>query len=305
MSEVLDCLIIGGGPAGLTAAVYLGRFRRRVLVVDGGWSRAEWITQGHNISGFPEGIAGPALLDRLRTQARLYGATLQKGYVDALSREETGEFVAMCDGQLIQARSVILATGVVENKPPIPHLADAVKHGLIRTCPICDGYESISKRIAVMGNSEHAASEALFLRTYTEKLTLLLVGAPVALAAKTAAVLAASGIEVRHAGTGSVELQEYGATAFCDDDGRSHSFDVIYTAFGTTSQTKLAQSLGARIDASGRLFVSEHQETSVKGLYAAGDLVRGLNQIAVAVGEAAIAATAVHNALPMVAARSG
>lgn len=305
MSEFVDCLVIGGGPAGLTAAVYLGRFRRRVLLVDGGWSRAEWITQGHNVSGFPEGIAGAALLDRLREQACLYGATLQQGYVDALWREDTGEFVAMCEGQLIQARSVILATGVVENKPTIPHLADAVKHGLIRTCPICDGYESINKRIAVIGNSEHAASEALFLRTYTEKLTLLLVGPPVTLAGKTETALAARGIEVRHVGTGSVELQEYGATAFCADDGQSHSFDVIYTAFGTTSQTKLAQSLGAKMDASGRLFVSEHQETSVKGLYAAGDLVRGLNQIAVAVGEAAIAATAVHNMLPMVAAHSG
>lgn len=210
----------------------------------------------------------------------------------------------MCEGRNIEARAVILATGVVENKPPIPHLADAVKDGLIRTCPICDGYESIGKRIAVIGNSEHAAGEVLFLRTYSEKLTLLLVGPPVILAAKTQAALAAAQIEVRHAETGSVELQEHGATAFCADDGRSHNFDVIYTAFGTTSQTKLARSLGAEIDASGRLFVTEHQETSVKALYAAGDLVRGLNQIAVANGEAAIAATAVHNMLSMVAAQS-
>ena len=72
MSEMLDCLVIGGGPAGLTASIYLGRFRRRVTVIDKGWSRAEWITLSHNLPGFPNGIAGPALLEAMRAQARLY-----------------------------------------------------------------------------------------------------------------------------------------------------------------------------------------------------------------------------------------
>ncbi len=77
---ILDCLIIGGGPAGLTAALYLGRFKRRVEVIDGGWSRAEWITLSHNIPGFPEGISGPTYYDRLRQQAQRYGCTPEKGY---------------------------------------------------------------------------------------------------------------------------------------------------------------------------------------------------------------------------------
>ncbi|PBN43601.1 NAD(P)/FAD-dependent oxidoreductase [Sphingobium sp. D43FB] len=200
----------------------------------------------------------------------------------------------------ISARSVILATGVVENKPTVPHLADAVKRGVIRTCPICDGYESMDKRIAVLGNSAHAAAEALFLRTYTSALSLLLVGQNILLSTDTQAALAEAGIDIRHVGAGSVQLQADGATAFCAEDGATYRFDILYTAFGTSSQTKLARALGADMDMAGRLFVSEHQETSVKGLYAAGDLVRGLNQISVACGEAAIAATTVHNALPRV-----
>jgi thioredoxin reductase (NADPH) len=296
---ILDCLIIGGGPAGLTAALYLARFRRKVWVIDGGWSRAEWITLSHNIPGFPEGISGPTYHDRLRQQAQRYGCTPQKGYVRTLRKRDESGFLAELDGRTIEAQTVILATGVVENKPPVPHLADAVKRGLIRTCPICDGYESRDKRIAVLGNGPHAAAEALFLRTYSSKVTLVLVG-DVVLPDPTHAALVRNGIAILQIGPEAVEMQEYGVAAFCAADGQSHSFDVAYTAFGTTAQSDLAASLGARMDDAGRLFVSAHQETSVTGLYAAGDLVRGLNQISVANGEAAIAATAVHNALPMI-----
>ena len=88
MIDDLDCLVIGGGPAGLTAAIYLGRFQRRVLVVDKGWSRAEWIAKSHNLPGFPDGIAGPALLENLRVQTRLYGAILEAGVVDSLLRDK-------------------------------------------------------------------------------------------------------------------------------------------------------------------------------------------------------------------------
>lgn len=302
MTDIWDCLVVGGGPAGLTAAVYLGRFRRRVLVIDGGASRARWIPRSHNLAGFPEGITGPDLLDRLREQARLYGAELRQGFVDRLDRGSDGVFTAKYADGSLRARTVLLATGVVENPPPVPHLADAVAQGLIRTCPICDGYEAIDKRIGVLGVGAHAAAEALFLRTYSARLSLLLVDDPAALPADTRHALDAEGIEVRHVGTGSVRLQDDGATALCADDGRVHPFDIIYSAFGTTSQSALARSLDARLDADSRLFVSEHQEVSIPGLYAAGDIVRGLNQISVAAGEAAIAATAVHNRLPKVVA---
>jgi len=302
MGEPRDCVVIGGGPAGLTAAIYLGRFRRNVLMVDGGWSRAEWITLSHNLPGFPDGIEGPALLERMRKQARFYGATLKQGYIDTLQRSDDGLFTLTVDGAPVTSRTVILATGVVENKPPLAHLADAVKRGLIRTCPICDGYESIDKCIAVIGDSEHAAAEALFLRTYTGALTLLMVGDTPGLSPDTRRALDAAGIGVSHLGIGSLHLQDDGVTALSTEDGQVHRFDAVYTAFGTTSQTQLAKALDARLDAAGRLYVSEHQETSIGGLFAAGDVVRGLNQISVADGEAAIAATAVHNRLPRVAA---
>jgi thioredoxin reductase (NADPH) len=186
---------------------------------------------------------------------------------------------------------------VIENKPPVPHMADAVKRGLIRTCPICDGFESRGKRVGVLGLGEHAAAEALFLRTYTDKLSLLLVGATDALSETTRAKLAAQNIAVNHVGPGAVRLEQDGATALTAEDGQVHHLDIIYSAFGTTPQTSLVERLGARMDEDGRLRVDSHQESSIEGLFAAGDVVRGLNQISVANGEASIAATAIHNRL--------
>ena len=299
MIETLDCLVIGGGPAGLTASIYLGRFRRRVTVIDKGWSRAEWITLSHNLPGFPNGIAGPALLEAMRAQARLYGASLRTGVVEALRRTDDGRFTARLDGVDLSASTVLLATGVIENKPPVPHLADAVKRGLIRTCPICDGYEAIGKRVAVLGTGEHAAAEALFLRTYCDQITLLLPadGADV-LSDETRRSLQPATVIVTHVTIGAVSLEDDGVVALEVEDGKIHRFDLVYSAFETTSQSQLANALQAHADPSGRLLVNEHQQTSVEGLYAAGDVVRGLNQISVANGEAAIAATAIHNALP-------
>jgi thioredoxin reductase (NADPH) len=299
MSDILDCLVIGGGPAGLTAGIYLGRFRRHVLVVDKGWSRAEWITQSHNLPGFPNGIAGPVLLGNLRTQARLYGATLETGIVDSLLREGNELFSVKISTRTLLARTVILSTGVVENKPPVAHVADAVKRGLIRTCPICDGYENIGKNIAVLGDGEHAAAEALFLRTFTTKLSLLLMATdPTILSEDTKRALRAAGIGVAHVVVGSVSVGDDGVTMLSVEDAQTHRYDAIYSAFGTTPQAMLAIGLGAQMDSSNRLFVDAHQATSVEGMYAAGDLVRGLNQISVAEGEAATAATSVHNRLP-------
>jgi thioredoxin reductase (NADPH) len=116
----MDCLVVGGGPAGLAAAVYLARFRRRCLVVDADASRASWIPVSHNLAGFPEGIAGQDLLALMRAQADRYGARIAHGRVERLERSEHGGFVAVtADGTRHAARRVLLATGAeAEDVPP-------------------------------------------------------------------------------------------------------------------------------------------------------------------------------------------
>ena len=288
-----EVLIVGAGPAGLTAATYLTRFRRRVLVADSCAPRACWIPVSHNMPGFPEGITGEAILKRMTDQATEYGAVIEAGRVEGLTRDGDG-FVARLNGRDLRVRAVLLATGVVDHHPDLPGVERAIERSLVRICPICDGYEAIDKAVAVIGDDDKGVREAAFLRTYSDRVTLIHIGSPEALTGQDE--LARLGIELIRAPIDNVRLEGDRVTAL-SWGGTFRAFDLVYSALGTSANAELARALDARIGEDGRLFVDPHQATSVKGLYAAGDVVRGLNQIAVASAEAAVAATAIHNAL--------
>lgn len=294
--ERLEAIVVGAGPAGLTAALYLGRFRRRVLVIDGGDSRAAWIPTTHNHPGFPDGVAGTTLLALQKDHALRYGADIQPGLVDTLTVLDDG-FRLRLGAETLEAATVLLACGVEDNAPALPHVDAAVRRTLLRICPICDGFEVTGQRVGVIGHGPLGAREALFLRTYTDQLTLIHIAAPDALPDAERGLLAQAGVTVIETPIESVELQPDLPRALCFSGVGRMEFDALYSALGVTPRTGLALAAGARHDDQGRLVVDEHQQTSIPGLYAAGDMVRGLNQIATAQGEAAIAATAMHNQL--------
>lgn len=294
--EILDALVIGAGPAGLTAAVYLGRYRRNFIVIDGGDPRAGWIPVSNNYPGFPNGIPGVELLARLREQAERYDASIVDGRVERLEQTKDGFIVRLADEEY-RARTVLLATGVKDNEPKLGDVFDAVQRRLIRICPICDGYETIGQSVGVVGSSEKGAREALFMRTYSDRVTLIHVAEPGNLPDEERRQLAEAGIDVVETHIDAVQIEKDRIAAFDFGDGVVRRFDVIYSALGTTPQGMLAEELGAQVDEAGCLIVNAHQMTTVEGLYAAGDLVRGLNQITVAEAEAAIAVTDMHNQL--------
>jgi thioredoxin reductase (NADPH) len=295
-TKTYDCIVVGAGPAGLTAAIYLARFRREALVLDAGGSRAAWIPTSHNHPGFPGGIRGKTLLSRMRRQAATYGAEIRAGHVSDLAVLKSGFHLETQDGSL-HAATVILATGVIDNEPDVPGVEEAVLKGLLRVCPICDGYEVIGKRVGVIGADDHGAREARFLTTYSKDVWLIHTGEPGDLTAPERRKLKAAGVGVIETPIESVVLDERRIAALCFTGGQPHRFDAVYSALGITPRCSLAVDASAKLDKAGRLFVNEHQETSVPGLYAAGDVVRGLNQISVAQGEGAIAATDIHNGL--------
>lgn len=315
----LDCLIIGGGPAGLTAALYLGRFRRSCLVVDGGGSRAARIPLSHNMAGFPDGITGEAYLARLRRQAEQYGARIERGRITRLERIEAdgGGFRAHMSSappaasdsgptsgpasgpeeRVLEARTVLLATGMTDAEPELPSLRQARRRGLLRYCPICDAYEVIGKKVCVVGAGEKGAEEALFVRNYSNDVTLMAHGGPLALSEEVRRRLEAAGIAVARSPAEEIVLDGNQIRAVVAGAVESWTFDAIYAALGSTPCSALAASVGAKLCEDGSLHVDAHQQTTVPGLYAAGDVVEGLAQVSVATGHAAIAATAIHNGL--------
>ena len=175
-------------------------------------------------------------------------------------------------------------------------LQEVVYRGAIRFCPICDGYEAIDKRIGVLGPVKTACNKALFMRTYSADVTLLATDDPQSAPPELRAKLDDAGIVLAPRSVAAMERQSEGVAAVLQDGARYH-LDTLYPALGCEVRSDLAMSLGARRNDIGNLFVDDHQQTSVKGLYAAGDVVTDLHQISVATGHAAIAATAIHNSL--------
>lgn len=294
MGELLDCIIIGGGPGGLAAGIYLQRYRRKIAIIDNHQSRAAIIPRTHNYPGFPGGISGLELLKRLKQQLQDFGGQVTRDTVQTVTKEQDIFTVKTLENTLL-AKKIILATGASDIEPSLPNLRDSIRRGLIRHCPVCDGYEVIDQKIAVIGNDDKAIAEAIFLRTYSASITLLSLGQSNYSQAKVRQ-LKKLNIRIINDTLKSVVLEDHNQSTLITQDDQEYRFDTLYSALGSIVHSKLAINLGAK-SSEQCLLVNRNQETSVKGLYAVGDVVKGLNQICVATAGAAIAATEVHNKL--------
>ncbi|AOH36033.1 NAD(P)/FAD-dependent oxidoreductase [Luteimonas sp. JM171] len=291
----VDVVVIGGGPAGLTAGIYLGRFLRSVVVLDAGNSRARYIPASHNCPGFPHGIAGEELLERLREQAEEFGATLVRARADGLE-QVAGGFEVAAGGTSWRASKVILATGLADRLPDEPWAEEAIACGALRLCAVCDAFEARDGRVALMGPAAGLAGHARFLRGYTAQLAAIPTDRNLELDEVDG--MRALGVEVfAHGGTMGFDGRRCRWRAA---DGRVSAFDTVYPYLGYEGRNALVADWGLEAGEEGELKVDRYQQTARPGLYAIGDVVSGLNQISVAVGQAAIAATHAHNSLPFV-----
>lgn len=294
--ELDDCIIVGAGPAGLTAAIYLARFWLKIRLFDSGDSRASWIPRTNNHAGYPDGVPGRELLALMQRQAERFGAVREEAKVTAIEPDGDG-FIVRVGNRGARARSVLLATGVVNKRPAMDAgLHDrALAAGLLRYCPICDGYEVTDKRVGVVGKGRHGTKEALFLRGYTRDVTLVSPDAESGLDAACEAALDEAGVVRVDGPCGGFAIE--GERFAFDTAGGRLAFDSVYPAMGSVIRSDLAVRAGARASDDGCLEVDDHQRTSVPGLFAAGDVVKGLDQISHAMGEAGVAATTIRNML--------
>ena len=297
-TKPLDCIVIGGGPAGLTTAIYLARFHLDILVVDEGKSRAGWIPCSHNHAGFPDGISGKELLERMRAQAQKYGTEIVTERVRKLDRDEkSGRFTATWGSGSAEARKVLLATGVTNRRPMMDEALhdDALARGLIRYCPICDGFEVTDKKVGVIGSGSHGVAEALFLRGFTADVTLIAPDKAMRLKAEDRQKLEEANIACIDGPAEGVAISS--DFIVIDTAEGHHTFDSVYPALGSDTHVQLAEQLSAPLNDQGCIAVDSHQRTGVPGLYAAGDVVIGLDQISHAMGAGGVAATTIRNDL--------
>lgn len=294
---VYDTLIIGGGPGGLTAAIYLQRFMRKVALFDNGNSRLSLIPVSHNYPGFPDGVGGPQLLDNLRAQLGRYGGQVSDGEITGL-RLEDGVFVGTHAGGEVRALTVLLATGIADTGLPIERWRDAIAAGAVRLCPVCDGYDVVDKRIAVVSSEINPIGHAMFMRGFSADVTLFDRTEGTILDRQERQQLEAAGVRYISSMVRDVSMSAAMTPILNTADGNSHEFDVMYPMLGETARSGLAVQLGVEAGDCAEIIVDEFQATSVPGLYAIGDVVRGLNQISVATGQAAVAATRIHSTLP-------
>lgn len=297
-----DAIIVGGGIAGLQAAIQMGRYRRKVLVLDKGDGRSTLCRNYHNVLGYPEGVSGQTLRELGRRQAERYGVEFLQG--EALEAHKAGEgFAIRCDvpdslPATYEGRALLLATGVKDRLPPIPGLRPAL--GLtVYICPDCDGYETAGKRTIVLGSGDTGAGMALALTYFCDDLVLVNHdGKPIA--DKLQAKLREAGIET---------LPGPIVEALLEGDETAGRFVGVRLADGTTVRGERGfAAFGGnevRSDLASQLRVERLENrhivtdprskmTNVPGVWAAGDVAVHSEQLTIAMGEGQQAAIWMH-----------
>lgn len=293
--ETADALIVGGGPAGLSAALYLARYNRRVLVFDTGHGRSTHHQTNRNYLGFPEGISTIHLRELAREQLSHYPEiTFVHHTITHAEGDAEGGFTVRAQGHAWHGRSLVLATGVLDHFPHFPHWESYVGRSMF-WCITCDGYENRGRDILVVGHTDAAAGEAMQLHSLTDRVRLLTNSHADDISDKFRARLEAAGIPVMHDRIQDVEGVDGRLKAVLTHGGLRLELDSLFSIQGATPETRLAEQLGVRLASSGWIEVDTEQKTSVAGVYAAGDVTSlHSHQVTTAVHEGAQAASAAN-----------
>ena len=290
-----DCIIIGGGPAGLTCAIFLGRYRHRVLLVDNGKPRNYASRAIHGFLGQHD-IPPGELLSRGRAEAETAGVEICECTAQKIERLGDVFEVTTSTGKMI-ARRVVLAYGVRDKLPDIPEI-ERFYGGSIYHCPDCDGYEVTGKRVGVIGWGKKAAGLALKLLTWTDDLTIFTHGNPRDWSNEHNSKLLSFSIDVKTERITALEGQEHQVRAAVLESGKRVPVDAMFFTIGTERSCFLAEELGCEVDAERpNIIVDDLKKTSVDGIYAVGDLVPGSQLAITSAADGAIAAIAIHKSL--------
>ena len=290
-----EVAVVGGGPAGLTTALYTTRLGHETVVVNRGGGRAAMMADTHNVIGVTEDVSGKELLKTARQQVQHYGADYVRGYVESVGRRDDERFYLRTGDTDFVAEKVVLATGFsdVEPEPPLPPTGRGLQY-----CLHCDAYMFIDEPVYVMGVGESAAHVAMIMLNFTDEVDLLTRGEDPEWSEETDRQLRAHPIDVIKSDVVGMEKDDDGWLAgFEFEDGEFREYRGGFPMYGRNYNAELAEQLGCERADDGAVAVDDSGETSVEGVYAVGDLTPGHNQIPVAMGEGAKAGIDIHYGL--------
>ncbi len=289
-----DVAVAGGGPAGLTSALYTTRLGLDTLVVDRGGGRAAMMLDTHNVIGITEDVSGVEFLATAREQLEGYGADVRRGFVEDVEPLEEGFRVETGDDAVV-VRRVVLATGFADGRPdpPLPRTGKGLHY-----CLHCDAYMFVDEPVYVMGAGDAAAQVAMIMLNFTGDVDVLTRGEEPAWGEETAEQLEGHPVDVVTAEIAGMRKREDGwLEAFEFEDGTVREYRGGFPMYGSNYHAELADSLGVARTEDGTVAVDEDGRTSVDGVYAVGDLTPGNNQIPIAMGEGAKAGIAIQREL--------
>jgi len=292
---VYDLIIIGAGPAGLTASIYAARRKLNFVILEGlvPGGQLAWIGLVENYPGFPDGVSGPELAIKIKEQAEKAGARIVSGQVTGLRKEEEGKFVIIA-GEEYHAKTVIVASGSQPRKLNIPGEAELVGKG-VSYCAICDGPFFRNRVVAVVGSGAAAVQEALFLARFAAKVILLYKTETLTvsqelkdrLLVETKVEVIGNSVLLRILGenkVSGVQLQNLKT-----DQETSLPVDGVFVFAGFQPSTRFLPP-EVKVMGQGHVVTDETMETAVSGLFACGDCRKKvLRQVVTACAEGALA----------------
>lgn len=296
--HMYECIVVGGGIAGLQAAIQLGRYQHDILVIDKNGGRSTLCRNYHNLLGWPDGVSGLELRRLGRRQALHYGVKFRSDIAVGASRLGFARFsLETASGDRLFAQTLLFATGISDAIPAIPGLAPALGETVF-ICPDCDGYEAIDRKTAVLGSGDAGAGMALELLYFTKDLVYVnhhcaTVRESLQKALANASIPRIDGDILQ------VEAGVSGPVNVTLEDGRSVEVDRCFLAFGGNQvESELATTLGAQTATKHHLAVHPRtKQTTVPNVFAAGDIVAHSEQVSIAMGDGAGAAIFIHKAL--------
>ena len=292
-----DAIVVGGGPAGLSAGLWLARYRKRVLVVDSGEQRNRWVEHAHGYLG-SDPVAPGDLVSRARSQLLTYDeAALREGRARRARREEDGSFTVDVDGEELSARRIVLALGVEDRFPEVEHFFDHYGASVFH-CPTCDGYEARDRSVVVFGWSQQVTGFALTLLGWAAGVTVVTDGRRFEGDARHRLELEANDVPVLEEEAVELLGERGRLEGVRFASGQHLACELAFFSIAHEPRTELAEALGCALTEEGCIEVDDEGATSVEGVYAAGDVTPGLQLLQVAAAKGTVAGVGCAQSLP-------